>query len=171
MSASLVHNTEWLIKLRSFGEPEASRVVVYRTEELVDEDEDVYELKKVWVVGCARVGRGYEDYSGLLSWGEDGKPIVTGCQYAAPDMYNFRSHDDDDDDDSKPISDSDLDVINELWERFYQLCERDVTDDDTLNFVAKVDIPDDVDFVTSEGWEPDDLLEPVAEVWNLGLRF
>jgi len=38
-------------------------------------------------------------------------------------------------------------------------------------FVAKVSIPEGEDFVASDAWDPDDLLEPISEEWQLMLKF
>ena len=35
----------------------------------------------------------------------------------------------------------------------------------------RVAVPEGEDFVASEGWDPDDLLEPIAEKWQLFLKF
>ena len=36
---------------------------------------------------------------------------------------------------------------------------------------AKVTVPEGEDFVASDGWDPDDLLEPISEEWQLMLKF
>lgn len=147
------------------GGSEVSTIVVYRLEHLVDEEEFLDEVVKVWVVGCALKRNGFEDYSGRLTFDDDMEPIVIGCQSAYPDQGSFE------DDDSGTISDVDLKIFNELWVKLDELGKRDTSNDDVHSFISKVENPDDEDFVASEDWAPDDLLEPVAEEWNLGLRF
>ena len=89
---------------------------------------------------------------------------IASCQQAFPEGDDFESSENYD-----MLTESDLQVLGELWAKVDELTAFDTDADDP--FVAKVTVPEGEDFVASDGWDHDDLLEPISEEWQLMLKF
>jgi hypothetical protein len=158
--------TEWLIRLPEAGASNVDAVVVYRTESALDADGEPSGIERLWVAA-----RGYEGggiigaFSAVALFGEDGSiENIASCQQAFPEGEDFESSENFD-----LLTENDLQVLGELWAKIDELTAFDPDAEEP--FVAKVSVPEGEDFVASDAWDPDDLLEPVSEEWQLMLKF
>lgn len=158
--------TEWIVRLPEAGASHVDAVVVYRTESSLDADGEPSGIKRLWVAA-----RGYEGggivgaFSAVASFDENFNiENIAACQQAFPEGDDFESSENYD-----MLTESDLQVFGELWAKVDELTAFDPDVDDP--FVAKVTVPEGEDFVASDGWDPDDLLEPISEEWQLMLKF
>jgi hypothetical protein len=159
-------NTEWVVRLPEAGSANVDAVVVYRTESALDADGETSGIERLWVAA-----RGYEGggiigaFSAVAPFGEDGSiENVASCQQAFPEGEDFESSENFD-----LLTENDLQVLGELWAKVDELTAFDPDADES--FVAKVSVPEGEDFVASDAWDPDDLLEPISEEWQLMLKF
>jgi hypothetical protein len=159
-------NTEWIVRLPEAGSANLDAVVVYRTESALDADGETSGIERLWVAA-----RGYEGggiigaFSAVAVFGEDGSiESIASCQQAFPQGEDFESSENFD-----LLTENDLQVLGELWAKVDELTAFDPDADES--FVAKVSIPESEDFVASDAWDPDDLLEPISEEWQLMLKF
>jgi hypothetical protein len=159
-------NTEWIVRLPEAGSANVDAVVVYCTESSLDADGEPSGVKRLWVAA-----RGYEGggivgaFSAVASFDENFNIAnIAACQQAFPEGDDFESSENYD-----MLTESDLQVLGELWAKVDELTAFDPDADDP--FVAKVAVPEGEDFVASEGWDPEDLLEPISEEWQMMLKF
>jgi hypothetical protein len=159
-------DTEWIVRLPEAGASNVDAVVVYRTESTVDAHGEPSGVKRLWVAA-----RGYEGggiigaFSAVAVFGEGGLiENIASCQQAFPEGEDFESSENFD-----LLTENDLQVLGELWAKVDELTAFDPDAEEP--FVAKVTVPEGEDFVASDGWDPDDLLEPISEEWQLMLKF
>jgi hypothetical protein len=159
-------NTEWLVRLPETDASNVDAVVVYRTESALDTDGEPSGIERLWVAA-----RGYEGggiigaFSAVAVFGEDGWiENIASCEQAFPDGEDFESSEN-----SDLLTKNDLQVLRELWAKVDELAAFDPDAEEP--FVAKVSIPEGEDSVSSDAWDPDDLLEPISEEWQLMLKF
>lgn len=159
-------NTEWVVRLPQAGASNVDAAVVYRTESALDADGEPSGIKRLWVAA-----RGYEGggivgaFSAVASFDENFNiENIAACQQAFPEGDDFESSENYD-----ILTENDLQLLGELWVKVDDLTAFDPDADDP--FVAKVTVPEGEDFVASKGWDPDDLLEPISEEWQLMLKF
>ncbi len=159
--------SEWIIKISDTGFPSVHTVVVYSAEPSLDADGEPCGISRLWVAA-----RGYEGggsisaYSSVASFDEEGSiDNIVSCQQAYPDKCEFEECEN-----FEILNDNDLGVIGELWRKIDELTSFDIESSDEV-FVSRIAVPDGEDFVASPGWDPDDLLEPISEDWQLFLKF
>lgn len=159
-------NTEWVVRLPEAGSANVDAVVVYRTESVLDADGEPSGIKRLWVAARGDEGGGIVGaFSAVASFDENFNiENIAACQQAFPECDDFESSEN-----YEILSERDLQVLGELWAKIEELTAFDPDADDP--FVAKVSVLDGEDFVASEGWDPDDLLEPISEEWPLMLKF
>ena len=159
-------NTEWIVRLSEAGSANVDAVVVYRTESALDSDGEPSGIKRLWVAARGDEGGGIVGaFSAVASFDENFNiENIAACQQAFPEGDDFESSENYD-----ILNENDLQVLGELWTKADELTAFDPDADDP--FVAKVSVPDGEDFVASEGWDPNDLLEPISEKWQLFLKF
>ena len=156
--------TEWIVRLSEAASASAHTVVVYRTEYALDADGDSG-IKRLWVAARGYEGGGiFGAFSAVASYADTFLETIVACQEAFPEGVDFESSEN-----YEVLTDSDLQVLGELWTKIDELTAFDLDADDP--FVAKVSVPEDEDFIVSDGWDPDDLLEPISEEWQLFLKF
>ena len=148
-------NTEWIVRLPEAGASNVDAVVVYRTESSLDADGVPSGVKR-GIVGAFSAVASFDENFNIES--------IASCQQAFPEGNDFESSENYD-----MLTESDLQVLGELWAKVDELTAFDPDADDP--FVAKVTVPEGEDFVASDGWDPDDLLEPISEEWQLMLKF
>ena len=163
-------NTEWAVWLYEAGAPEVKFVVVYRTESDLDEEGGATGIKRLWVAARGYEGRVMGEFSAVASFDESGDidKIASYQQVEPPEDGDFDTVENPD-----MLTESDLQVLSELWAKIAELTTFDETFalDPEISFVAKVPVPEGEDFVASDGWWAVDLLEPIAEKWQLLLKF
>jgi hypothetical protein len=159
-------NTEWIVRLPEAGASNADAVVVYRTESTVDAHGEPSGVKRLWVAARGYEGEGIVGaFSGVASFDENSKiESIASCQQAFPEGDDFESSAN-----YEMLAENDLQVLVELWAKVDEFTAFDP--DAEESFVAKVTVPEGEDFVASDGWDPDDLLEPISEEWQLMLKF
>ena len=159
-------NTEWMVKLSGAGSSNVDTVAVYRTDSALDADGEPSGIKRLWVAARGREGGGVVGaFSAVASFDENFNiESIAACQLAFPEGDDFESSESYD-----TLTDSDLQVLGELWGKVDELTSFDPDADEP--FVAKVAVPESKDFVGSDGWDPDDLLESISEKWQLLLKF
>lgn len=163
---SQTFNTEWIVRLPEAGAANVDAAVVYRTESALDADGEPSGIKRLWIAARGDEGGGIVGaFSAVASFDEDFNiENIAACQQAFPEGDDFESSENYD-----MLTGSDLQVLGELWAKVDELTAFDPDSDDPL--VAKVAVPEGEDFFASEGWDPDDLLEPISEEWQLILKF
>lgn len=159
-------NTEWIVRLPEAGASIVDAVVVYRTESALDADGEPSGIKRLWVAARGDEGGGIVGAFSAVASFDDKFNIgsIAACQQAFPESDDFDSSENYD-----ILTENDLQVLGELWTKVDELALFDPDADDP--FVAKVSVPEGEDFVASDGWDPDDLLEPISEEWQLMLKF
>jgi hypothetical protein len=157
--------TEWLVRLTEVGVSNVYAVVVYRTESAFDDDDEFLGIERLWVAALGYEGGGVNGaFSAVASFGENGfiEKIVS-CQEAASESGDFESSENFD-----LLTDKDYEMLAEVWAKLDELV---AFGSDDVSLVANVAVPEGEDFVASDGWEPDDLLEPITAEWQLFLNF
>jgi len=159
-------NTEWIVRLPEAGSANVDAVVVYRTESALNAGGEPSGIKRLWVAARGDEGGGIVGaFSAVASFDKNFNiENIAACQQPFPEGDDFESSEN-----CEMLTESDLQALGELWAKVDELTASDPDADDP--FVAKVSVPDGEDFVASEGWDPDDLLEPVSEEWQLILKF
>lgn len=156
-------NTEWVVRLPEAGSANVDAVVVYRTESVLDADGEPSGIKRLWVAARGDEGGGIVGAFSAVASSDENFNIenIATCQQAFPEGDDFESSENYD-----ILTENDLQVLGELWTKADELTSFDPDGDDP--FVA---MPDGEDFVASDGWDPDDLLEPISQEWQLMLKF
>lgn len=176
---STTFQTEFLLRAQRQGTQDLHTAIVYRTEHdvVVDEGEEAA-LRRLWVAARGYEGMGvFGAHSAVVRFGEDGTPIsIVRCQQAHPDVDDFATYAEEHDLRDKTISAKEHATLLELW----SILDDELADYDPepagapgrhSRFASRIPIPKTKDAVTSEGWDPDDLIEPVTEDWQLLLNF
>jgi hypothetical protein len=159
-------STEWYIQL---DEPAAQNVraaVVYHTTSQLDENGEPSGISRLWVAARGYEGGGVISAFSAVASFDDSFDLedLASCQVAFPESEDFELSDD-----GSVVNSSDLDVLKMIWAKVDELTHYDLEAEDPL--VTKISAEDDNDFVSSEGWDPYDLLEPVVEQWQFLLEF
>lgn len=159
-------NTEWIVRLPEAGVTNVDTVVVYRAESALDAGGEPSGIKRLWVAARGDEGaRIVGAFSAVASFDESFNiENIAACQLAFPEGDDFESSEN-----YEILAENDLQVLGELWAKADELAAFEPDADEP--FVAKVAVPEGEDFVSSAGWDPDDLLEPISEEWQLMLKF
>lgn len=160
-------NNEYLLKFQKAGQSALHSIVYYRTEHSLDENGDPDCLTALWVAARGYEGGGiFGNHSAICRYDENGVPTVIRVQQAFPDLndfYEFKEN---------PLfepSEKDMTFLDEIWIEVDKLSTFNVEMDYPL--VSELTPPKEEDFICSSGWDPDDLIEPVSDGWQLFLRF
>ena len=154
-------STEWLLRFADSGSG-LHTAVVYRARYSLDEGGESTGLQRLWVAARGYEGRVFGEHSAVAS-SEDDEVTIVRCQAAGfeecEDIENVEM-----------VTEEDLRILAELWEKIGELSSYDPDADEDV-FVSKLPREGDDDFISSEGWEAEDLLEPISDGWQLFLKF
>lgn len=154
-------STEWLLRFTDSGSG-LHTAVVYRARYSLDEEGESTSLQRLWVAARGYEGRVFGEHSAVALFEGDEVTIVR-CQAAGfeecEDIENVEM-----------VTEEDLRILAKLWEKIGELSSHDPDADEDV-FVSKLPRESDDDFISSEGWEAEDLLEPISDGWQLFLKF
>jgi hypothetical protein len=154
-------STEWLLRFADSGSG-LHTAVVYRTRYALDEEGESTGLQRLWVAARGYEGRVFGEHSAVASF-EDDEVTIARCHAAgfeeSEDIENVEM-----------VTEEDLRILAELWEKIGELSSYD-PDLDEGGFISNLPREGNDDFISSEGWEADDLLEPISDGWQLFLKF
>jgi hypothetical protein len=170
--------TEYLLSAQRRGTQDLHTVIVYRTEREFDDEGDEIALRRLWVAARGAEGMGvFGAHSAVVRFDEHGTPTsIVRCQQAHPDMGDFIQYAEDYELGDIDISADEHSILLQLWSKIDDELvdyEPEPADDPDgpLRFRSRIQIPKKQDAVMSEGWDPDGLIEPVTEGWQLFLGF
>jgi len=153
--------TEWLLRFADSGSG-LHTVVVYRARYALDEEGESTGLQRLWVAARGYEGRVFGEHSAVASF-EDDEVTIARCQGA-------EFEDSEDSENVEMVTEADMRILSELWEKIGELSSYDLDSEEDV-FVSKLPRDGDDDFIASEGWEAEDLLEPISDGWQLFLKF
>lgn len=170
--------TEYLLNAQKKGAQDLHTVIVYHTEREVDDEGDEIGLRRLWVAARGAEGMGvFGAHSAVVRFDEHGTPTsIVRCEQAHPEMEDFTQYAEENELGDIDISTDEHSILLQLWSKIddelvdYEPEPEDAPDG-SLRFKSKIQIPKKQDAVMSEGWDPDDLIEPVTEGWQLFLSF
>lgn len=157
------YKTEYLIKGETKGSQDVNSVVIYKIAYCVDEDE--FFPVRLYVAAKGYAGRHVnEDCIAVADFDNEGN--ISDYQIFNMDAIFNRGEDPE----FEELSSPDVTILTELVEQIFE--ELILIDDNGDDFMtSRITIPEDKDYITSSGWDPDNLLEGISQEWGLFLTF